>query len=239
MALSITKSYADGSILTEADLDAIRTSIQDYINVTKLSSDDIQTGGVATANIADVAITTAKIDASAVTTAKIADANVTTAKILDANVTLAKLAASIQPYVQSLRSEIWVHSGNGHGSTNNKIRRFTTTGSSTGSAVTYADSAANGASFTIVTAGLYHISYLEGSPATDGDFGISVDSAQLTTTVVTATGVKDRSRAQNGFGGTLSILLYLAAGAVVRPHTDGVLDNTSAATSFRITQVAL
>jgi hypothetical protein len=36
---------------------------------------------------------------------------------------------------------VTVHTGNGHGSTNNKIRRFTTTMTNTGSAITYADSA--------------------------------------------------------------------------------------------------
>ena len=95
MALSITKSYADGDILTEADLDAMRESIQDYINVTKLSSSDIQTGGIATANIADLAISTDKLASSAVTTAKINDSAVTAAKIAANVITQAKVDNSV------------------------------------------------------------------------------------------------------------------------------------------------
>ena len=44
--LSITKSYADGDILLEADLDAIRTSIQTFFNVTGIDDDNIQNAGI-------------------------------------------------------------------------------------------------------------------------------------------------------------------------------------------------
>lgn len=49
--LSITKTYADGDILTEADLDAIRTSIQTFFNTTGINSANIQAGGVVASNI--------------------------------------------------------------------------------------------------------------------------------------------------------------------------------------------
>src|SRR3990172_7866111 len=49
--LSITKTYADGDILLEADLDAIRTSIQTFINTTGLSTDNIQANGVGVSEI--------------------------------------------------------------------------------------------------------------------------------------------------------------------------------------------
>lgn len=45
-ALSITKTYADGDILTEADLDNIRSSIETWANSTKLDDDNIQDGGI-------------------------------------------------------------------------------------------------------------------------------------------------------------------------------------------------
>jgi hypothetical protein len=44
--LSVTKSYADGDILLEADLDAIRTSIQTFFNTTKIDDDNIQNAGI-------------------------------------------------------------------------------------------------------------------------------------------------------------------------------------------------
>lgn len=49
--LSIVKTYADGDILTEADLDNIRSSITTWANTTKLDSTNIQTNGISAANI--------------------------------------------------------------------------------------------------------------------------------------------------------------------------------------------
>jgi microcystin-dependent protein len=79
--VSLTKSYATGSVLTETDLDNIRTGIQTALNTTKLDGDNLQTGGVPTAALADSAVTTAKINDLAVTTAKINTAAVTAAKL--------------------------------------------------------------------------------------------------------------------------------------------------------------
>lgn len=50
-ALSITKTYQDGDILTEADLDNIRESIEEFFNTTGIDSDNIQAGGVAASDI--------------------------------------------------------------------------------------------------------------------------------------------------------------------------------------------
>jgi hypothetical protein len=110
--LSVTRSYADNTVLTEQMLDDAFDSLETFVNTTKLNSANIQTGGVAESNLAtgsvtenklgagavtvnkigDGAVTTAKIADANITTAKIADSNVTTAKIADANVTTAKLA---------------------------------------------------------------------------------------------------------------------------------------------------
>ena len=92
--LSITKNYANTTVLTEGQLDDIKTSIETFVNTTKLDSQNIQTGGIATANFATGAVDSAAIASSAVTTVKIADSNVTTAKIADSNVTTAKIANS-------------------------------------------------------------------------------------------------------------------------------------------------
>lgn len=92
-ALTITKTYDDGTAFTESQLDAFKNSIETFVNTTKLDSDNIQSLGIATANLADSAVTAAKIASDAVTTAKILDANVTTAKLADSSVTQGKLAA--------------------------------------------------------------------------------------------------------------------------------------------------
>jgi len=89
--LSISTTYADGSPLTKALLDEIKTGIESFLNTTKIDSDNIQTGGVATANLATGCVTAAKLASSAVETAKINDSAVTTAKINANAVTRAKL----------------------------------------------------------------------------------------------------------------------------------------------------
>src|SRR5574343_9573 len=112
-SLSIEKTYQDGATPTSADLDNICDSLETFLNVTKLGSDNIadnsitasstlvagsitadkiQNLAVTTAKIADNAATAAKFATGAVTTAKITDANVTTAKIANEAVTSAKLA---------------------------------------------------------------------------------------------------------------------------------------------------
>jgi hypothetical protein len=79
--LVITKSYADGDVLLESDLDNIKDDIETFLNTTGVNDDNIADGGVGTSSIADSAVTTAKINNSAVTTAKINDLAVTQGKI--------------------------------------------------------------------------------------------------------------------------------------------------------------
>jgi len=127
-------------------------------------------------------------------------------------------------------SKIHVNTGNGHGSTNTKIRRFTTTVSSSGTDITYADSATDGASFTINRSGLYSIQYTDARLAAACSLGISKNSSQLTTSIATITAA-DRLGLTGGptnIHNTLTVLAYLAAGTVIRPHTDGTPDDTTA-----------
>lgn len=61
-ALNITKTYADTQILSESDLDNIKNSVENFLNVTKLDSTNIQANGIATSNLADNAVTALKLD---------------------------------------------------------------------------------------------------------------------------------------------------------------------------------
>jgi hypothetical protein len=90
-AWDIPKSYSNGNAYTEAMVDECMEYVEGQMNTTKLDSDNIQTGGIATANIADSAVTAAKLASDAVTTVKILDANVTTAKLAANAVTRAKI----------------------------------------------------------------------------------------------------------------------------------------------------
>lgn len=117
---------------------------------------------------------------------------------------------------------VTVHTGNGH-ATNTKIRRFTTTLESTGTKITYADSATLGASFTINEDGLYEIYYQELASALTA-YGASKNSSQLTTTIASIT-IADRiiySELDNTVNPVpVSRIVKLSATDIIRPHTAG------------------
>ena len=83
--LTITKTYADGTVLTEADLDNFKDDTEAFLNTTKIDQDNIQTDGVDANSLAT----------DSVITIKIKDDNVTTAKIVDGAITSAKLAEGV------------------------------------------------------------------------------------------------------------------------------------------------
>jgi len=123
-----------------------------------------------------------------------------------------------------------VTTGNGHGSTNTKIRRFTTTLSSSGTAITYADSVTLGASFTINSPGLYQISYSDNYSASIQAHGVSLNSAQLTTGITTITAANRLAETYSigaGISNSLTITARLATGDVIRPHTVGLQNGAS------------
>lgn len=104
-SLDITKNYSDGSVLLEADLDAIQSSLTTFFNTTKINDDNIQTGGITAntklvatsvnaAKIVDETIVSAKIADSAVTTGKLAASTVSTANLNDGAVTAGKIAST-------------------------------------------------------------------------------------------------------------------------------------------------
>lgn len=135
-----------------------------------------------------------------------------------------------------------VHTGNGHGSTNNKIRRFTTAMTETGTAITYADSAANGGSFTINHAGLYAIHYSDARASNPATIGITVNSAALTTSVVSVPVATRKAFISSGTnltdGACLTCVIKLAVSDIVRAHTDGNPDGTADTVFFSIRKIA-
>jgi hypothetical protein len=138
------------------------------------------------------------------------------------------------------RSEVYVQTANGYGATNTKIRRFTTVQTNIGTAITYADSSNNGASFTINETGLFGISYSD-QFNTGGALGISKNSSQLTTGITSIT-ASDRmgviSTSGSGFGQCLSFQINLAAGDVIRAHTNADASGANTVYEwFRITKI--
>jgi hypothetical protein len=140
---------------------------------------------------------------------------------------------------------IKVTTGNAFGSTNTKVRRYTTTAISTGSQVVYADSAANGASFTIQSGGdgLYEITVKDFQSASSFQIGASLNSAELTTDIesITAANRLISASLPTGTTTTQTITVRLVAGDVVRPHMGGTLPdgNTATRSVFTIRKVGL
>lgn len=205
--------------------------------------------------IADGAVsTTAKLANLIVTGAKIADLTITYGKMVAAEfATVAELiagtpnkfvnAANLKTYNDNIKnSRVRLDTANGAGSTNISIRRFTNAvlGSYT-TDITYADSAANGASFTINTTGVYAISYVDQFNVGNLSFGISKNSTQLSTNILTITAA-DRlgsvEQPNNGTPQCYSVTTLLTAGDVIRPHLSTASSNgTAALSSFLIQRV--
>lgn len=93
--LDISRNYATGQILLEADLDAIQDGLETFFNTTKINDDNIQTNSLdGSTKIIDNTVTTAILTDETMETAKFADSSVTTAKILDGGLLTADIAAS-------------------------------------------------------------------------------------------------------------------------------------------------
>jgi len=125
-------------------------------------------------------------------------------------------------------SMVRLHTANGYGSTNTTIRRWTTTVANVGADITYADSAANGSTFTINTPGVYAISYSDSFSA-GSSMGISLNSSQLTTgisSITTADILSVMTASAANFGGFVSSVVSLVAGDVIRAHTNGTTTGT-------------
>jgi hypothetical protein len=138
------------------------------------------------------------------------------------------------------RSSVHLTGGNGYGATNTKIRRFSTTALNIGDAITCTDSANNGLSCTINSDGIYSFQYIDVFSAGACQIGISLNSAQLTTSIqsVTAsTRIAWMTSAGSNLAGNAVGTYFFKSGDVVRPHTDAQCDATTTA-SFIITKVS-
>lgn len=134
------------------------------------------------------------------------------------------------------KQQMLLHTGNGQGSTNTKIRRWTTTEIGTGTAIVAADSASLGGSFTIAESGDYAITRNDLNSAGAIGYGVSKNSNQLTTDFFTitqshTTGVKVITPAAN-FANTGSDVVACVVGDVLRGHDGSTVANGTASSSF-------
>ena len=145
-----------------------------------------------------------------------------------------------------IRSQVKVVGGNGYGSTNTVIRRFTSLESSVGQDITYADSATLGATFTLNTGGLYSFTFQDAN-STNQPYvmGLSKNSNQLTTGIGTITATHKVAYKISPCGGAdwpdqLSGTVIAAPGDVIRAHNQATLPTgtTLATIIFTITKMA-
>jgi hypothetical protein len=144
--------------------------------------------------------------------------------------------------VDPVRSSVRVRGGNGQGSTATKIRRFTTLVESVGSAITYADSATDGGSFTINEDGVYSIFYTDISSSA-GNLGVSKNASSLTTNIdslanAEALSITRANTADVSF--TMGGAFPLRAGDVIRAHkgSGNTEDTYGYSPIFTITKVS-
>lgn len=138
-------------------------------------------------------------------------------------------------------SSVWRHTGAGNGSTNTRIREYTTTVDNLGTDITLATSSANGDSFTINSRGLYHIQMVDYFTAGSQTYGISLNSASLTTSIASLA-VAERPLGHvlaSTSPTSLSGVLRLTKNDVIRPHMESATSLTDGADNvfFRITKI--
>jgi len=132
---------------------------------------------------------------------------------------------SFSPPVADLVGDhvVSVNTGNGHGSTNTSVRRFTTTSESTGTSITYADSATLGASFTINATGVYSVYYQD-----VGQFTHVIARNNTSTAVTDQSKIIAASATSGASTKSVSATIKLTAGDVVRAISSGSTDTTGA-----------
>lgn len=125
--------------------------------------------------------------------------------------------------------EVTVYGGNGHGSVNTAIRRWTGILVNVGGAITLAQSATLGDSFTIAIPGMFEISYRDARSGSLCFYGISKNSVDLATAIYSLSDASPQGLV-NTTGGNYSTqltrVLSLVPGDVIRAHSDGTPNAT-------------
>ena len=126
------------------------------------------------------------------------------------------------------RQYLKMEGSSGHGSTNTKIRKFTSVivDDNPGNVYTYNNDAANGFSITFNRDAEVHISYVD-LFNTGTDHGLSINSTQLTTNLISIN-TADRLNITSSSGNNAEQLSWsgkVKAGDVIRPHTNGAGDS--------------
>ena len=150
------------------------------------------------------------------------------------------ILTAISPKTQ-VRSQVILTTGAGHGNPTNVAWRRFNSGTTIGTAITYLDTAADGAKLTINEDGVYAISYVDSAAAAVCIYGISLNSAEPTTSIVSITAASrlGYTTSQSAGNGTqLGWTGILSAGDVIRPHDSTLCNSTAGLERFQIVKVS-
>lgn len=131
--------------------------------------------------------------------------------------------SNVLPQWSQSDSSVRLNTSNGYGSTGTMIRRYTNTLDNLGSAITYADSATSGASFTVNEDGNYNIMVTD-QFNTSAYLGISKNSSQLTAAIHSITAADRLSIATTSATNNSAVANwsgFLSKNDVIRAHGDG------------------
>src|SRR3972149_3820564 len=182
-----------------------------------------------------------EVDGDANWTAEVGDRVLARAKAVTGPFTIRPIKKTGYAVITTVGNHsVVVPTGNGWGATNIMISRYTTVLSNVGTTITYADSAANGASFTINETGIYNLFMSDIRDAAVEIFGASVNSSQLSTYIEN---IDIANRVMMGEEnvlarmGNCSITRRFSSGDVIRPHGDGNSGNTTNKVFFSVVKV--
>jgi hypothetical protein len=148
--------------------------------------------------------------------------------------------SNVLPQWSQSDSSIRVQGGNGYGSTNTVIRRFSNTIDNIGTDITYTDDAALGASFKVNTDGIYTIMFVDNISVVSNT-GISKNTTTPTTSIFTIAAAERlavKTVTGANYTSESSWSGFLSKGDIIRPHGDGSTQGTGiAVVSFTISKV--
>jgi len=128
--------------------------------------------------------------------------------------------------------QIILRTGNGFGSTNTKIKRFTNVdeNETSGGHLTLTQSATDGDKITANTTGVYAISYSDNASATNTSFGITINETEPTVNISSKTQEDEIVLFEIDVGSGVgfissAVTLRLNATDVIMAHTNGVAEN--------------
>ena len=264
-AFTVTNTANDGTFVTMTKAGRLSVSASVYMNssseMTISKNQSVLTtiptiSGQAIA-YSYVSTSAASINLSGTTDVAIGDiirVSVTAATVLNANSILNHFNLSFQeqdiqvsvsntlPQFSESDSSVRLDTANGYGSTNTKIRRFSSVRTNLGSDIQYVDSATLGSSFTVATSGIYNVTYSETSNAntTTMDVNLLLNSIDSTegnqTTLAFDNQIYNTASSVTKYA-SCSWQGYLAAGNIVRPYVSAAVNNNGQNAFFTMSKV--